>query len=505
MTIKSTALPPELSKLRDQIRSYAEGYGLDFFETIFEMVPSEDINGLAAQEGFPVRYPHWRFGMNYDQYSKGYEWGLQKIYEMVINTNPAYAYLMSSNSHVDQKTVMAHVYGHVDFFKNNYWFSKTNRKMLDAMANHAVRIRRMMDRYGQDPVENFVDLCLSLDNLIDPNLPFLPPKTQTPLDSGVTPDAKDWNTERSDVGKLKVERSYMEKYINPPEFLESQREKQAQAAKAARRFPEDPQRDILLFLLENAPLEEWQVEILRIIRDESYYFLPQIQTKIMNEGWASYWHSEIMTKKALRDSEIIDFADHHAGVLTMQPGRINPYKIGIELFRDIEDRWNRGRFGKDYDDCTDLRERQHWDKKLGLGRKKIFEVRKVCNDVTFIDEYLTPEFVERFKLYTYEMNKRTGQLEIVDRNFKNIKEKLLASLTNQGQPHISVVDANFENRGELFLVHRHQGVELDLKYARETMKSLFTLWRRPIHIETTIEDRRKTYTYSAQHEFAVRE
>ena len=131
---------------------------------------------LAALGGFPVRYPHWRFGMEYDQLQKGYEWGLQKIYEMVINTDPAYAYLMKSNSLVDQKTVMAHVYGHVDFFKNNYWFSKTNRKMLDTMANHAVKIRNYMDRYGQDTVEQFIDFCLSIENLIDPHLPFATPK-----------------------------------------------------------------------------------------------------------------------------------------------------------------------------------------------------------------------------------------------------------------------------------------------------------------------------------------
>ena len=212
-----------------------------------------------------------------------------------------------------------------------------------------------------------------------------------------------------------------------------------------------------------------------------------MQTKIMNEGWASYWHSEIMTKKALRDSEIIDFADHHAGVLDMQPGRVNPYKVGVELFRDIEERWNRGQFGKEYEDCTDIREKFRWDKKLGLGRKKIFEVRKVCNDVTFIDEYLTPEFVERFKLYTYEYNKRTGQHEIVDRDFKSVKNKLLSGLTNQGQPNIAVVDGNFENRGEILLGHKHLGVDLDLKYARETMRSIFMIWTRPVHIETLVE------------------
>jgi stage V sporulation protein R len=500
MSHQSTALPPELSQIQQDIERYAKEAGLDFFDTIYEMVPPDTINSLAAQEGFPVRYPHWRFGMNYDQYSKGYEWGLQKIYEMVINTKPAYAYLMSSNSHVDQKTVMAHVYGHVDFFKNNYWFSKTNRKMLDTMANHAVRIRRYMDQHGQDDVENFIDLCLSLDNLIDPHLPFNEPKNSAKRDPSL--EAAQPN---QDVGRIKVDRGYMEKYINPPEFIEEQKKKLAAQNKKEAKFPNHPERDIMLFLVEHAPLTEWQKDVLRIIRDEAYYFLPQMQTKIMNEGWASYWHSDIMTKRALKDSEIIDFADHHAGVLCMQPGKVNPYKVGIELFRDIEDRWNRGRFGKEYEDCTNLKERQHWDKKLGLGRKKIFEVRQVCNDVTFIDEYLTPEFVDRFKLYTYEYNKRTGQHEIVDRNFKNVKERMLAGLTNQGQPTISVVDGNFENRGEILLSHRHLGIDLDMKYARETMRSIFMMWTRPVHIETELEGRKRLFTYNAQHEFVAKD
>ena len=508
--MRSTDLPPELAKLRDEIRGYAQGYGLDCFETIFEMIPPDAINSLAAQEGFPVRYPHWRFGMNYDQYSKGYEWGLQKIYEMVINTNPAYAYLMSSNSYVDQKTVMAHVYGHVDFFKNNIWFSKTNRKMLDAMANHAVRIRHYMDEFGIDAVENFIDLCLSIDNLIDPHLPFQEVK-KTPSaapGSGIGASAGKDSMPISapvqkDIGRLKNERSYMDKYINPPEFLEAQKKKQQDLARQNQKFPANPERDVMLFLMENAPLNDWQQDVLRMIRDESYYFIPQMQTKIMNEGWASYWHSEIMTKKALKADEIIDFADHHAGVLSMQPGRVNPYKVGIELFRDIEDRWNRGRFGKEYDECTDLRVRERWDTKLGKGREKIFEVRQVCNDVTFIDEYITPDFIDRFKLYTYEYNKRTGQHEIVDRNFETVKEKLLSSLTNQGRPDISVMDGNYLNRGEILLSHKHVGMDLDMKYARETMRSIFTISTRPVHIETTIDGRKKVYTYNDKHEFVV--
>ncbi len=487
------SLSEDLLKIKRDIEGYARGYGLDFFDTIFEMVDYQQINALASYGGFPVRYPHWRFGMDYDQFSKGHEWGLQKIYEMVINTDPSYAYLLSSNSITDNKTVIAHVYGHVDFFKNNYWFSKTNRKMLDTMANHAVKIRGYMDRYGQERVETFIDHCLSLENLIDPFLPF--EEAEIEKRRRDQEHAQRWGAgdarPQENENKLKVDREYMSPYINPKDFVDSQRKRTVDEKEKAKKIPDSPQKDVLRFLLQYAPLEDWEREVLRIIRDEAYYFIPQMQTKIMNEGWASYWHSKIMTEKALKDSEIIDFADAHAGTLAMQPGRLNPYKVGIELFRDIEDRWNRGKFGKAYDECDDIVAKEQWDTKAGLGRQKIFEVRKVCNDLMFIDNYLTMEFAIRHKLYTFEFNRRTNQYEIAEREFKKVKDKMLTMLTNMGNPFIYVTDGNFENRGELLLWHKHQGVDLDHKYARETLRALQELWRRPINIETTVESQRK--------------
>jgi stage V sporulation protein R len=256
---------------------------------------------------------------------------------------------------------------------------------------------------------------------------------------------------------------------------------------------------LLLYLIQNAPLENWESEVLTIIRNEAYYYAPQWQTKIMNEGWASYWHSRIMTEKALKDSELIDFADHHAGVMAMQPGRVNPYKIGVELFRDIRDRWDMGRYGKEYDECDDIYKKKHWDKKLGNGMKKIFEVRKVCNDVTFIDEYLTDEFCERMKLYNYAFNRRTNQYEIVDRDFKKMKDKLLFQLTNMGQPFIYVADGNYMNKGELLLLHKHQGVDLDGKWTRETLCNIGEIWRRPVNLESEVEGQKKLLTYSPSH------
>src|SRR5690606_34817593 len=188
-------------------------------------------------------------------------------------------------------------------------------------------------------------------------------------------------------------------------------------------------RDIMRYLLEYAPVKEWEADIIGILREEAYYFLPQRMTKIMNEGWASYWHSKIMTTRALRPSEIIDFADHHAGVMAMSRQRLNPYKIGIELFRDIEYRWDRGRCGKEWLECDDLHVKENWHRETNLGRKKIFEVRATHNDVTFIDEFLTPDFCERQGIFTYKYNPRTGRNEIDSREFSEIKTKLLSSLT----------------------------------------------------------------------------
>src|SRR4029077_13906062 len=166
-----TRLPPDLRALKEEIEAHARSYGLDFYETIFEVLEAEDLNEVAAYGGFPTRYPHWSFGMAYQELIKGYDYGLSKIYEMVINNDPCYAYLMRCNHTVDQKLVMAHVYGHCDFFKNNAFFAHPSRKMMDEMANHGVRVRRYVEKYGEDEVETFLDRCMSVDDLIDMHLP----------------------------------------------------------------------------------------------------------------------------------------------------------------------------------------------------------------------------------------------------------------------------------------------------------------------------------------------
>lgn len=483
-------LTPDLEKARISIKKMAEDYGLDFCETIFELITYDQMNQFAAYGGFPVRYPHWRFGMEYESLSKGYEYGLSKIYEMVINTDPCYAYLMEGNMLVDQKLVMAHVYGHCDFFTNNKWFSKTNRKMMDVMANHATRIQRYMDRIGVEEVENFIDRCLSIENLIDRYSPYTE-KSKEKAREEVEP------AYAQGPYLLKSDRGYMDKFINPPEFVKEQ-EAALQKEKDEVGFPAKPERDVLNFLIHHAPLKAWQQDIVSIIRDEAYYFAPQGMTKIMNEGWASYWHSTMMTQKILNDSEVVDYADHHSGTVSMSPTKFNPYKVGIELFRDIEDRWNKGRFGKEWTECDNFSEKKNWDKQQGLGRQKMFEVRRDYNDVTFIDEFLTEDFCVQNKMFVYKFNRKTQRYEIDTRDFKMIKQQLLFQLTNWGQPIIEVVDGNFENRGELLIRHRHEGVDMQPDYMEETLKNLQAIWARPVNLLTVMEQEEKLYHFDGK-------
>jgi stage V sporulation protein R len=487
-----TALPAYLRDEQLRIEEFARSYGLDFFPTIFEILAYDHMNEIAAYGGFPSRYPHWRFGMQYEQLSKSSEYGLSTIYEMVINNNPSIAYLLEGNSLIDQKIVMAHVYAHVDFFKNNFMFSATNqgldartgepiRKWIDAMANHGAVIRRWANRIGIDRIETFIDDCLSLENLIDPHRPFSRP---TPRE---VETSEDYDRPGQEVPRLRVDREYMESYINPEAFLAQQKQKLEDEAQQSKKRPENPDRDVMGFLLEESPLEPWERDVLAVIRRESYYFAPQAATKIMNEGWATYWHSKILTERAADGSEIVEYADRCAGVLATSPSQLNPYKLGVELYRHIEDRWNRGQFGKEWDDCEDLELRQGWDRRAGLGRAKIFEVRKHYNDVTFIDEFLTPDFVADQKMYSFGYSQKNDRWEVESRAFNAVKQRLLFQLTNSGNPIVRVVDSNHANRGELLLEHDHQGVDLRQDYAEAVLKSLARVWKRPVEIRTVLE------------------
>jgi len=255
-----------------------------------------------------------------------------------------------------------------------------------------------------------------------------------------------------------------------------------------------------LFLLENAPLRPWQSDVLSIIRDEAYYFAPQAQTKIMNEGWATFWHTRMMTQDILGDDEVVDYCDHHSGTVLQRPGQLNPYKMGVELFRHIEMRWNKGRFGQDWLDCKSEEERRRWDRGQhatspengaaggdSAGRRKVFEVRRTHNDVTFLDTFLTADFCREQGFFTTKKDPRTGRWVIDSREFAAVKRQLLSHLASRGTPRVYVVDGNHLGRMELRLQHRHDGLDIQLEWAERVLGNLATIWQRPVHLETQID------------------
>ena len=481
-------LPPELEAWRAKIDALARSLGLNYYPVEFELLDWDTMAMIASYGGFPRRYPHWRHGMAYDELSKSYRYGLSKLYELVINTDPVIAYLLQANPLADQKLVMAHVYGHADFFKNNQWYAATNRKMLDEMANHASTITSYQNRFGLEAVESFLDIALSLDNLIDAHSVQIRRPTTAP--------------EPPETARANV-KPHLERYVNTGSSFAPQTPED-EAFGQAEQTPARPERDVLAFLMRHAPLRDWQRDILGMIREEAYYFAPQAMTKVMNEGWASYFHSQMMTRHLAGADEIIHYADVNAGVMG-GGASLNPYKLGVMLWRDIFERWETGRHGPEFEACDDLNARAAWDTKEGAGREKIFEVRRVHNDVTFIDTFLTEDFCFRNRLFTYELTGDEAQFEVASREFGVVKRNLLAQFTNSGQPIISVLNANLDNKGELLLAHAADEQDIDLTKARLTLEGLHRIWTRPVRLATTLEGSARTLRYDGSTHQLLRE
>ena len=459
----------ELEKWIDIISEKAASYGLDVYPTHFEVVPDHIIYELGSYS-LPARFSHWTFGRDYHRQKTMYEYGMSKIYEIVFNTDPCQAFLMDSNSMLSHKFVVAHVLGHNDFFKNNIYFEHTDRQMIEKVRLHANRIRKYEEEFGMMAVEEFLDAVISIEEHFDTGL----------TTSFRRPTPAQQETERKKTQKPTTEFDDIWNVTGA---------ESGEEVLKARKFPQQPDKDLLGFLRDYAPdLESWQRDILNMIREEMIYFIPQMRTKIANEGWASFWHERILTDLDLTPEEHLEFRKLHASVLS--PGSrmsINPYYVGYNILRDIERRWN-GEEDRDYPE-------EDWGgnkykRPSGEGLKKIFDVRRDENDVSFLRKYLTQGLVKRLDMYTYKLDEVEGeQMWVVqDTDWKRVRDSLVDSMTNFGIPVITVDDADFNRHNELLLNHAYDGKPLDLEYTSRTLKNIHSLWKRPVHISTIIED-----------------
>ncbi|MFC5558857.1 SpoVR family protein [Ureibacillus thermophilus] len=458
----------ELQKAIDEITEIARGFGLDFYPMRYEICPADIIYTIGAY-GMPTRFSHWSFGKQFYKMKLHYDLGLSQIYELVINSDPCYAFLLESNTLTQNKLIVAHVLAHCDFFKNNVRFSNTRRDMVESMTATAERIASYERQYGQYEVEKFLDAVLSIQEHINPSL----------IRPQLMYDEEDENEEENII----IPTPYDDLW-KLDERLEGKKGEKKKTKK--KKFPPKPEKDLLLFIEQySRELEEWQRDILTMMREEMLYFWPQLETKIMNEGWASYWHQRIMRELDLDTAETIEYAKLNAGVLQPSRTSINPYYLGLKIFEDIERR---------YDNPTE--EMKKMGVKPGSGREKIFEVREIESDISFIRNYLTKELVEQEDLYLFE--KKGNSYQITTKDFERVRDQLVSMRVNGGFPYIVVEDGDYQRNGELYLKHSYEGMELDPYYLENVLPYVYQLWGRSVHLETIVEGKPVLYSYDGK-------
>jgi stage V sporulation protein R len=453
-----------------ELRELARQLGLDFFEVIFEVVP-QDIMAEVASYGLPTRARHWSYGKVYNRQRVHGQMGLSKIYEIVLNNDPAYAFLLDTNSEVANLLVTAHVYAHCDFFKQNVYFSPTKRNMVNVAVEHALRIDEYIERCGLDAVERVMDIAFAIDRHIDFHKGLV--RKPYPI--------------RQVVERERKSRPYADLFGEEDFALTKET--------IGDRLPPHPEKDLLWFLAQYAPIDPWERDVLEIIRDESHYFYPQFETKILNEGWATYWHAEILSQyDALSPSETIDFGVLHAGVVNPgHPMSINPYYLGYHMLVDVERRWDR-LYAAGQASIS--------------GRQKLFEIRAQENDISFLANYLTQDLVDELELFAYgyacehkaqggRQCPKCGEIAVKSRKLEDVVYSLMAPRYNYGAPRIAIAKVNDD--GSLTLEHeRHDLAPLDLKYAEKTLEYIHHLWKKPVHLQTfNSREEATTLTYSA--------
>lgn len=456
-----------LDRAIEEITEIAQGFGLDFYPMRYEICPADIIYTFGAY-GMPTRFSHWSFGKQFHKMKLHYDLGLSKIYELVINSNPCYAFLLDSNSLIQNKLIVAHVLAHCDFFKNNVRFQNTKRDMVESMASTAERIRRYEIQYGKKEVEEFLDAVLAIEEHIDPSL---------------LRNSLSW--ELNEEEEIEVNEKPSTPYDDLWE-LDKKDKKKPVVKKKRNKFPPQPEKDLLLFIIQySRELSEWQRDIMTMIREEMLYFWPQLETKIMNEGWASYWHQRILREMDLTSDEAIEFAKLNANVVQPSRTSINPYYLGLKIFEDIEERYNNP---------TEEMLKRGFQK--GKGREKIFEVRELESDISFLRNYLTKDLVLREDMYLFQ--KQGKEYKIVDRDWENVRDQLVNMRVNGGFPYITVNDGDYMRNGELYLKHWYEGIELDIKYLEKVLPYIYKLWGRTVHMETVVENKEILFTYDGK-------
>jgi len=447
-----------------RIRDKADSLGLDCFPQEFVICDHNQMLGYMAYGGMPSHYPHWSYGKAYEKLKTLYDHGVTGLpYEMVINSNPPIAYLMRDNTLLLQLLTMAHVYGHNDFFKNNFTFRTATRPELtvETFKAHAMRVRRYVEdpSIGLDKIERVLDAAHALAFQCRRNLAIKKVSPAEQIDRAV---------DAAHPPPDPFQRIHVRPEIHEPDL---------------HKVPLEPDEDVLLFIRDHNPyLADWEKDLLTIVDEESKFILPMMETKIMNEGWASYWHKQIMDSLDLEQGLRIEFLVRHNQTVCPVPGQINPYFLGFKIWQDIYRRHTE----------PTKEEIEKYGAPDKPGGQKLFEVREVERDTSFLRRYLTEDLMRELDIFEYQTR---GEEYVVSKvsdeeGWKPVKETLIKSIGSNSIPVIKVEDADFGQTRTLYLKHDHDGRDLHLEYGEKTLAYLQRLWGREVVLETVLESKK---------------
>ncbi len=477
-----------LKKYEKELTKLAEEYQLSTYRTQIDIISAEQMMDAHASVGMPLSYNHWSFGKQFVNIEKSYKRGHMGLaYEIVINSNPCIVSLLEENTLAMQVLVLAHAaIGHNSFFKNNYLFQAWTSadSIIDYLVFAQKYIATCEERYGIDAVEELLDAAHALMNY------------------GVDRYRR---SPRLSLQEEKLRQSEREEYQQSQvnSIWRTLPKSKKNSTNHDKNFPEDPEENILYFIEKNAPLlEPWQREVIRIVRKIAQYFYPQRQTKVMNEGWATFWHytllNDLFKNKLVNESFMVEFIHNHTNVI-FQPGfdnphyyGLNPYTLGFSIFQDLR-RIAENPTEEDKHWFPDFAN-TNWVKTLDFAMRNF-------KDESFIAQFLSPKVIRDLKLFSILDNDEVGELEISaihnDAGYQHIRETLAR------QYDLSNIDPNIQ----VYNVNRRQDRSLTLRYTEsyhrtlgqdteEVVRHLYRLWGFPVKLEKVAEDGTITLLFS---------
>jgi stage V sporulation protein R len=463
------------------IAETAAEFGLDTYRNQIEVITSEQMLDAYASGGLPVGYPHWSYGKEFIRNERAYRSGQQGLaYEIVINSDPCIAYLMEENTMAMQALVIAHAsYGHNSFFKGNHLFRQWTQP--DAIVDYLIFARRYVmqceERYGAEEVEAILDSCHAL-------MPHGVDRYQRPAPLSL----------KAETARLAEREQHKERQFNDLWRTLPANERPRESNTAAL-FPAEPQENLLYFIEKMAPaLEPWQRELARIVRKLAQYFYPQGQTKVMNEGWATFWHYTLLNRLheqgLVTDGFMLEVIKNHTNVI-FQPGfdsnvfpGINPYALGYAIFTDLRRICEK----------PDAEDREWFPELAGSDWKKTlhFAMRNF-KDESFIAQYMSPRLIREFRLFgiadhEYEMELSVDCIHD-DAGYRRVR-KLLARqhALEERVPDVQIQQYARDTDRSLTLRYRRLRGRPLSGAAAEVLKHVRRLWGFPVKLESVDAD-----------------